>query len=132
MQYGAIPESIAERIALAAGLVPIPVLDTVFGMLKARFVMAGVRMGIFEALAAGAQTAAALSATLRLDHESLELLLRCLVFAGYLELDGAQFSLSALGRKSMIRGAPKDLTGFVEWNYMQWEFASHLETLLRT
>jgi hypothetical protein len=132
MQFGAIPESLAERLALAAGLVPVPVLDTVFGMLKARFVMAGVRLGIFEALAKEAHTPATLAAALGLDRESLELLLRCLVFAGYLESDGRTFSLSALGRASMVQGAPKDLTAYVQWNYMQWEYTGHLETLLRT
>jgi hypothetical protein len=132
MQYGAIPESIAERIALRAGLVPVPVLDTVFGMLKARFVMAGVRLGVFEALAKESHTPATLAAVLRLDRDSLELLLRCLVFAGYLETDGTRFSLSALGRASMVAGAPKDLTAYVMWNYMQWEYTGQLETLLRT
>jgi 2-polyprenyl-3-methyl-5-hydroxy-6-metoxy-1,4-benzoquinol methylase len=32
----------------------------------------------------------------------------------------------------MVSGAPRELTGFVQWNYTQWEFAEHLETLLRT
>jgi 2-polyprenyl-3-methyl-5-hydroxy-6-metoxy-1,4-benzoquinol methylase len=32
----------------------------------------------------------------------------------------------------MVDGAPRDLTGFVQWNYQQWEFAGHLETLVRT
>ena len=132
MQYGVIPESLAERIALAAGLVPVPVMDAMFGLLKARFLMAGVRLGIFEALAHEAQTAASLAAALRLDPETLELLLRCLVFSKYLEVDGERFSLSSLGRNSMVNGAPKDLTSFVQWNYTQWDFVEHLETLLQT
>ena len=68
MQYGAIPTSMAERIALAAGLVPVPMLDTLFGMLKARCIMAGVRLGIFEALAQEPRSAASLAAALRLDE----------------------------------------------------------------
>ena len=132
MQYGAIPTSMAERIALAAGLVPIPVLDTLFGMLKARCVMAGVRLGIFEALAQESRSAASVAAALRLDESCLDLLLRTLVFCGYLVLDGERFALSPLGRKSMVSGAPRELTGFVQWNYTQWEFAGHLETLVRT
>lgn len=66
MQYGAIPTSLAERVALAAGLVPLPVLDTVFAIMKARFVVAGVRLGIFEALAHESHTPASLAAALRL------------------------------------------------------------------
>jgi hypothetical protein len=132
MQYGAIPTSLIERIALAAGEVPIPVLDTVFAVMKARSVMAGVRLGVFEGLSHGARTAADLAGALQLDAACLELLLRTLVFAGYLEIEGERFSLSALARRSMIAGAPRELTGYVQWNYTQWEFAEHLETLVRT
>jgi hypothetical protein len=132
MQYGAIPTSVGERVALALGLVPLPVLDTLFAMLKARCVMAGVRLGIFESLAQEARTAASLAAALRLDEGCLDLLMRTLVYCGYLDLDGERFGLSALGRKMMVSGAPRELTGFVQWNYTQWEFAEHLETLVRT
>ena len=132
MQYGAIPTSMAERIALAAGLVPIPVLDTLFGMLKARCIMAGVRLGLFESLAQEPRSAASMAAALRLDESCLDLLLRTLVFCGYLTVEGDRFALSALGRKSMVSGAPRELTGFVQWNYTQWAFAEHLESLVRT
>jgi hypothetical protein len=99
MQYGAIPESLAERLALAAGLVPVPMMDAMFGVLKARFVMAGVKLGIFDALTSKPRTAAALAAALTLDGSSLELLLRSLVFAGYLEFDGDKYRLSAMSRR---------------------------------
>ena len=132
MQYGAIPTSLVERLALAAGLVPVPILDTLFGMLKARVVMAGVRLGVFEGLALESHTEASLATALKLDAECLGMLLRCLVYCGYLELEGDRFSLSALGQRSMVEGAPRDLTGFVQWNYTQWQFAEHLETLVRT
>jgi O-methyltransferase len=132
MQYGAIPTSMAERIALAAGLVPIPMLDTLYGMLKARCVMAGVSLGVFEALAQESRSTASMAAALRLDESCLDLLLRTLVYCGYLTQEGDRFALSALGRKSMISGAPRELTGFVLWNYTQWEFAGHLESLVRT
>jgi len=132
MQYGAIPTSLAERIALRAGVVPIPILDTMFAMLKARVIMAGVRLGVFEALASESHSAASLAAALRLDQSCLELLLRSLVFCNYLELDGQRYALSALGRDTMISGAAKELSGFVQWNYTQWEFVGHLEELVRT
>jgi 2-polyprenyl-3-methyl-5-hydroxy-6-metoxy-1,4-benzoquinol methylase len=62
----------------------------------------------------------------------LELLLRCLVYAGYLELRGDRYSLSKLGRSTMVEGAPRELTGFAMWHYTQWQFFEHLETLVRT
>src|SRR5262245_30761386 len=128
MQYGAIPTTMAERVAMAAGLIPLPALDTLFAMLKARCIMAGVRLGVFEALTQEPRSSGSLAAALRLDESCLDLLLRTLVHCGYLAVDGDRFALSALGRKTMISGAPRELTGFVQWNYTQWEFAGHLET----
>jgi hypothetical protein len=132
MQYGVIPTSLAERLALAAGAVPLPLIDLSFGVLKARIIMAGVRLGVFSALARQRHTLESLATTLQLDSACLELLLRCLVYAGYLRLDGHQYDLSPLGRKTMVDGAPRDMTGFVLWHYTQWEFLGHLEALVRT
>lgn len=132
MQYGVIPTSFVERLALLAGAVPLPLIDLSFGVLKARVIMAGVRLGVFQALAEEPHTHEQLAATLKLDAPCLELLLRCLVFGGYLELRGAHYELSALARRTMIAGAKRELTGFAEWHYTQWEFIGHLEELIRT
>jgi hypothetical protein len=132
MQYGVIPTNLAERLALFTGAVPVPLIDLSFGVLKARMIMAGVRLGIFNALAQEPHTQESLAAALKLDVTCLELLLRCLVYAGYLELQGGRYSLSTLGRNTMIDGAPRELTGFALWHYTQWEFIEHLETLIRT
>jgi 2-polyprenyl-3-methyl-5-hydroxy-6-metoxy-1,4-benzoquinol methylase len=132
MQYGIIPTSIIERIALMAGAVPVPLVDLSFGPLKARIIMAGVRLGVFNALAQEPQTHHGLATKLHLDASCLELLLRCLVSADYLELHGDRYSLSSLSRRTMVDGAPRDLTGFALWHYTQWEFIEHLETLVQT
>ena len=110
MQYGAIPTSFVERLALAFGMVPIPVLDTLFAMLKARAVMAGVSLGIFEGLARESHTAASLAAALTLDADVLDMLLRTLVYCGYLELAGDRFSLSPLGKSPVGRGGAPSST----------------------
>jgi hypothetical protein len=132
MQYGVIPTSLAERLALAAGALPLPMIDISFGVLKARIIMAGVRLGVFDALNREPQTHHKLAETLHLDASCLELLLRCLVYAGYLALEGNEYRLSWLARKSMVTGAPRELTGFAQWHYTQWEFIEHLESLVQT
>jgi hypothetical protein len=119
-------------VALLAGQVPLPLIDLSFGVLKARIIMAGVRLGVFNALAQETHTHQSLAAALKLDPTCLELLLRCLVYAGYLQLDGHRYSLSSLGRNTMVDGAPRELTGFALWHYTQWEFIDHLEALIQT
>lgn len=132
MQYGVIPTSFSERLALLMGAVPLPLIDLSFGVLKARMIMAGVRLGVFQALAQEPQTHERLAATLKLDAACLDLLLRCLVHSGYLELRGEHYALSRLARDTMIAGAKRELTGFAEWHYTHWEFVGHLEELIRT
>src|SRR5260370_36840047 len=51
MKLGIIPENILERVALAAGVVPRPMLDTLVAMLLARTIMAPTKLRIFEPLA---------------------------------------------------------------------------------
>jgi hypothetical protein len=132
MRYGLIPTSIVERLALMAGLVPVPVLDALFGPIKTRAIMAGVSLGVFEAMREGVHTAAALAAALHLDAGALELLLRTLVACDYLEQRGGGFALSRLARRTLVSGAPMELAGYMRFNYQQWEFVEHLEELVRT
>jgi len=132
MKYGVIPENVFERLALASDKVPLPVLDAIFSLMKARSLMAAVRLGVFTALQDGPRSAAEVAAERGLDAECTALLLRMLTFAEYLEQRGDRFALSALGRSSMVPGAPMELWGYLEWNYTQWDFVAHLEDLLRT
>ena len=132
MKYGLIPTTIPERLALLLGRVAIPVLDANISVLKARSLMAGVRLGVFEALRERQQSATELARRLSLDADCLELLLRVLVDAEYLVQRNDCYGLSKLGRRTLIAGAARELVGYVQWSYTIWEFAEHLEELLRT
>lgn len=132
MRYGAVPSNFLEYLALKAGKVPEPAIDSLVSLMKTRAIMAGVKLGIFEELAAGARLPAEVAGARQLDPEACELLLRSLVFCGYLEQDGPRFRLSKLGRDSLLPGAAHDFRGYLLWNYTQWDLVQQLETLLRT
>ncbi len=132
MRYGLIPQSLLERLALRSGQLPEPAIDALYSILKSRSIMAGVRLGIFDALADGPATATALADRLELDEEVLELLLRTLVFAGYLVEKRRGFALSKLSKRTLVPGARMDLRGFLLWNYVQWEMVAGLEEVVRT
>lgn len=132
MKYGAIPENLPERLALATGKVPIPLVDALFSILKSRVLMAAARAGIFEEMAAGPRTASAIAAARGLDPEVTEIVLRSMVWAGYLRERSGKFRLAPVARRSLVAGAPMDLRGFLAWNYVQWEMAGHMEELLAT
>jgi len=132
MNFGVIPETFLERVALWRRLVPVPILDLLFGPLKARIIMAGVRLGVFEALRDQSRTAADLADALSLDRVAIELLLRALTHVQYLEERKARYGLSPLARCAMVTGAPAELTGYARWNETQWRLLEQLEALART
>lgn len=132
MKYGVIAENITERLALMAGKVPIPLLDALYSIMKARALMAGVSLGVFEAMRKGSHSTKNLSRRLSLDEECLDLLLRLLVSAGYLTHQAKRYKLSRLGRRTMLRGSDMEMVSYIQWNYKQWEFMEGMEDLIRT
>lgn len=132
MKYGVRPTNLLERLALAFGRVPVPALDALYSIVKARCLMTAVRLGLFEALTEGSKSSAELAVEKGLDAEATELLLRSLVFLDYLDLRHGRFSLSRLARRSLVAGAPQDLRGFVEWTFTQWGFLEQMEQLVRS
>ena len=131
MNYGVIPTDLSERLALAFGKVPIPLLDSLYGILKARTLMAGVRLGVFEALNAGPQKSSELAGRLKLDERFLDLLLRNLVLAGYLNQKDYVYKLSKLGRRTMVPKGDMEMFGYILWNYEQWEMVAGLDEAVR-
>lgn len=132
MNYGVIPTDLSERLALAFGKVPIPLLDSLYGILKARSLMAGVRLGVFEALGAGPGKSSELAARLKLDERYLDLLLRNLVLAGYLTQTNNHYELSKLGRRTMLPGGDMEMFGYILWNYQQWDMVATLDDAVRS
>jgi 2-polyprenyl-3-methyl-5-hydroxy-6-metoxy-1,4-benzoquinol methylase len=131
MNYGVIPTNLSERVALAFGKVPIPLLDSLYGILKARTLMAGVRLGVFEALSEGPGKSSELARRLNLDERFLDLLLRNLVLAGYLAQKEGGYELSKLGRRTMVPGGEMEMFGYILWNYQQWDMVARLDDAVR-
>ena len=132
MNVGIFPETLLERVALWLGLVPVPVMDLVFGPLKARILMAGVRLGVFEALRDRPRAAADLASALSLDPAGLEFLLGALAHVQYLERREGRYRLSSLARRTMVAGAPMELTAYARWNETQWRYLEELDRMVRT
>ncbi len=132
MRHRIVAESLAERLALWSGRAPIPVLDTLLPLMKARSIMAAGQLGVFEALRKEPLSPAVLAVRLGLDEESLLLLLRVLVASGYLVDGSGRYRLSPLARRTVIRGGPQASVGFLRFNYVHWGAIQHLEELLKT
>jgi hypothetical protein len=132
MNFGIIPETVLERAAVRLGLIPVPIIDLLFGPLKSRMIMAGVTLGIFEGLRDRPRTVADLANSLQLDRGALDLLLRGLAHLRYLQQRETVYELSPLARRTLLADSPRSLTGYARWNEVQWRFLEQLETLIRT
>ena len=53
MRLSAVPQNLSERVAVACGIVPTPLLDTLVALLLAKTVIAGNSSGLFDALEPG-------------------------------------------------------------------------------
>ena len=58
MRLGVIAETIIERLVLKSNTAPEPLIETQIAFSMARSIMVGVKLGLFEAAADGARSAA--------------------------------------------------------------------------
>src|SRR5260221_2676360 len=106
MRLGTIANNLIERVALAAGLVPTPVLDTVVANLLSHAVLVATRVGVFEALRARRRSAAGVAQACGTDAAATVKLLTALVGCGYLRCARDQFSLAPLASKWLLAASP--------------------------
>jgi 2-polyprenyl-3-methyl-5-hydroxy-6-metoxy-1,4-benzoquinol methylase len=132
VKYGVGASNPLESLALLLGKVPVPVLDALMPLMKARSILTAVELGVFEALREGALDAMEVAQRRNLDAEATELLLRTLVASGYLKQEGDLYELSAGTRRTLLEGAENELWGFTLWNAHQWKTIAGLEHLLQT
>lgn len=132
MRVGAIPETLLERIALAAGAAPTPFVDTFHAVIVARAVVVATKLDVFEALADGAATAPDLAARLGLNAAALEKLLNLLVATGYLGHGKEGYALSPLSRKWLVADSPQSLRDSMLLRLLEWQAIDTTEAFVRT
>lgn len=132
MKIGAIPESLLERAALALGLVPTPMGETLPALLLARTLMTASRHGVFEALAPEPRTAAEVAARCGTHPGVTRVLLDTLVSSGYLTLKGDRYVLTRLARKWLLPDSPTSLHDSLLYRYLEWDWIARLDDFLET
>lgn len=98
----------------------------VFGMLLAykntAVLTTGIELGVFDAIAAGASTAAEVARAQSLDPRGAKLLLNALSSLGLLESDGVTYGLPAGADKLLVRGNPGFVGGMAKVMASTWEW----------
>jgi predicted O-methyltransferase YrrM len=132
MKYQLVPDNPMEEKALKSSPVAKPLFDPFLPPIQARSIMAGVRLGIFKAIGQRTRPAEEIARELSLDSECLQLLLRVLTCAGYVNQQGDQYRLTELTRMTLLPDSPVQLSGWVEYNYVHWNVIDKLEQVLKT
>jgi 2-polyprenyl-3-methyl-5-hydroxy-6-metoxy-1,4-benzoquinol methylase len=132
MRLGLKADSLLERVADWLNLAPKPLAHAFFGMMASRTLMAGERLGLFAALADGSATVEELAARLKLSPEGTRALLEALEACEAVERKKGRYRMADSARRWLDPRSPQYVGGFLDFNYTQWEWWSHLEDAIRT
>jgi SAM-dependent methyltransferase len=125
-------ENLIERLLIAFGVVPVTLVDTHMSFMRARAIMVGVKLGIFEALASGAMTAADVTSRCGTSLAGTEKLMNALVGCGYLRFARGGYELSPVARKWATSDSPHTLRDKVLFEFIEWTLVENFEDFVRT
>jgi SAM-dependent methyltransferase len=125
-------ENPIERLLLAFGAVPVTLMDTHMSFMRARAIMVGVKLGIFDVLAFGTLTASDVASRCGTSIAGTEKLMNALVGSGYLRFSRGKYVLSAVARKWVTRDSPQSMRDKVLFEFIEWTLVEHFEDFVRT
>ena len=133
MRYGAIPENTGRTTLRRLQTFARAHVNTFVPLIQAQAIMAAVRYGVFETLGRGPCRADELAEMLRVDADTLELLLRLLPTSDYLSTDtDHRYGLTERRRIELLEESPYRLTPLVTLLGMWWGRLTHMDRLLET
>ena len=133
MKLDVVPENLLERLALRAGLVPRPFLQTVLAVGMARALDVAVKLGVFETLNDSAMTSEEVAGRVGTYPYPTGKLLNALTGMGYLGLEGERYSLTTDARKWLVGRSSTSLRDWIlEQEFIEWPALDRLEAFLRT
>ncbi len=109
MRLDVVPDNVLERLVMLMGIVPTPMVQVSWGMAGASTIIAGSRLGVFEALADGELSALDLAARLDTHPLATETLLNALCGFGCVDRRDGRYRNSALAAKWLAPGSKDSL-----------------------
>jgi SAM-dependent methyltransferase len=131
MRYGMIGDNALEKVALRAGLVATPMLEP-YGVAFGRALMIGTKLGLFEALADGPLSAAAVAERCGTDPDATEKLLNLLVAMRYVALSTGGYRLTRSARTWLLERSPRSVRDAVLMKFIEWRWLENLDDFVRT
>lgn len=132
MRLGTIGENLIERMIAKLNIAPDPLLETQIAFSMARSIMAGVKLGIYEAIGTGSRTPAEVAAVCDTDLEATTKLMNTLVGCRYLRHRGGRYQLAPKARKWLLRSSPVSIADKLLFQYDEWDIVAKYEDYVRT
>lgn len=132
MRLGLIGEGFIEKIIASTNLVPTPLLETQIAFSMARSIMAGVKLGVYEAIGQGEATAVEVARACETDPDATTKLLNTLVGCRYLRHRDGRYELTPMSRKWLLRDSPHSIVDKLLFQYDEWETVSKYEEYIKT
>ena len=132
MRLGVIPENPVERVVARLNLAPKPLLDTQIAYTLARVVMAGTKLGVFDALRDGPLMAEQVAERCGLHARGTHKLLFALAGAGYVEEQDGRYALTSVARKWLLADSPNSLADKLLLQFHEWDWMGRAEEYVRT
>lgn len=133
MRVSAKPENLIERILVALGKIPTPLMETFSAMVVARTIMVATKLEIFEALEQGSLTVSEVAKRCGTHKEATRKLMNVLVASNYLSYtEGERYSLAPVARNWLLKSSPTSLYDQMMFRFMEWHFTEHCEEYVRT
>jgi len=132
MRLGVIRESLIERIIARMNVAPEPLMETQIAFSMARSIMAGVRLGIYDAIGTGARTAAEVAAACKTAPEATLKLMNTLVACRYLRHRTGRYELTPKARKWLLGSSPHSIADKLLFQYDEWDIVARYEDYLTT
>ena len=132
MKLKVVAESPIEQIILRLGIAPVTLMDTHISMLRARAIMVGTKLGIFDAIANGARTVETVAAKCGTDEFATGKLLGALTGSGYLAYAGGRYDLTPVSRKWVLSTSPHSLRDKILFEFSEWDAIARTEEYVRS
>ena len=132
MRLGVVAENILERLLLRLNVAPVPLLETQMAFSMARSIMAGVKLGLFEAAGDGARSAADIAKTCATGPGATEKLLNTLTSCGYFTFRDGAYALTPKSKKWLLRRSPQNLCDKLLFQFYEWDMVEGYEEFVRT
>src|SRR5512144_2719059 len=125
-------EGFLEKLVVALGIAPVTLVDTHMSFMRARAIMVGAKLGVFDALAPAPLPASDVAARCGTAPAATEKLLNALVGSGYLSYNAGTYALAATARKWVTRDSPTSVRDKLLFEFVEWDLVEHFEDFVRT